>query len=208
MSLFKKIKEKAKNTGKLLKPLIQPYLELKPESKEIILKPKMVLFLCQQVEAKNKKIKSLKPAPQEGLIAEINYQYFDVTVHFTPKSITLTEDTIQGELKLLKKPDLKSEHLVYKTLITGWKLFLGGNITESKLPENMKLEGDSIFYIFPRQQVKILAILLKGIKSDSTLRINLRQGKLIINTDIAIELDNINLQDFLTILNQLTVTEK
>jgi len=202
MSLLKKIAEKAKNTGKLFKPLIEPYLEFNTESKEIILTPKTVLFLCQQTQAKNEQIRSLKPAENQGLIAEIKYQDFDITLHFTPVSITLTEDTIQGELKLLKKPDFKSDHLVYKTLIAGWKIFLGGKIPESKLPEKIKVEGDKVFYSFPRQQVKILAVLLKGIKSDSTLMMNLEQGKLIINTDIAIDLDNINLQDFFSILNQ------
>lgn len=208
MSLLKKIAGKAKTKGNLLKSLIKPYLEFKPENKEIILTPKMVLFLCQQVEAKSDKIKSLKPAEEKGLIAEIKYQDFDVTLHFTPKSITLKEDTIEGELELLKKPDIKSDHLVYKTLIAGWQVFLGGKIPDSKLPENVTLEGDRVFYKLPRQQATILLLLLNNIQSDSTLNMNLEQGALTINTDIALDLENINLQDFLSILNKLSVTEK
>jgi hypothetical protein len=202
MNLFKNIKQKGQNAGQLLIPLVKPYLEFKPEEKEIILKEKAVLFLCTQAQTKSEKLKSLKPDEKQGLIAEIQHQNVNITIHFTPELITIKEDCIEGQLKLLKKPDIKTDSMIYNILITGWKVFLGGNIPQSNLPENIKVEGDKVFYTFPRHQLKILEVLLKSIKSDSTFITNLEEGKLIIQSNVSLDWSNVNIQDFLSILNK------
>ena len=61
MNIFKNIKQKAQNTGKVLLPLVKQYLDVNPEEQEIIIKPQATVFLCKQVQGKVEKIKSLKP---------------------------------------------------------------------------------------------------------------------------------------------------
>jgi|GEM_PF-5380266 len=96
MNPFKNIRQnigqKAKNTGKIIQTVAQPYLQFKPETKEIILTEKMVLFLCKQTELRSDKIKSLKPDKEQGLIAEIKQKEFNITLNFTPEYIKLKED--------------------------------------------------------------------------------------------------------------------
>lgn len=96
---------------------------------------------------------------------------------------------------------MKSDSLIYNTLIAGWKIFLGGNIPQLKLSENVKVDSDQVFYTFPRSQIKLLEVLFKSVQSDSTLITNLEQGVLTIKTDVSLDWSNISIQDFLSILN-------
>ncbi len=200
MGLLKNLGQKVKNTGKLLQPLLQSYLTFNRETKQLILKQKTVLFLCQKVETKIEQIISLKPDQEQGLIAIIKQEEITAKIHFNPELITFKEDCIEGQLKLLHKPDLKSDSLLYSYLIAGWKIFLGGKVPKFVLPENIKIENDLIYYSFPRGQVQLLEVLLKTIENGSTLKTNLEKGELMIETSMIINWQDINLQDLMLIL--------
>ncbi|WP_069790995.1 hypothetical protein A5482_015200 (plasmid) [Cyanobacterium sp. IPPAS B-1200] len=201
MNIFKNIKQKAQNTGKVLLPLVKQYLDVNPEEQEIIIKPQATLFLCKQVQGKVEKIKSLKPDEKKGLIADIEHNSINITIHFNPECITLKEDCIQGQIKLINKPDIKTDSKVYNTLIAGWKVFLGGYIPQSALPENVKVEGDKVFYTFPRNQLKTLEALLKGVKNESVFNTDINEGQFTIKSNVSLDWNNIDIQAFLSSFN-------
>ncbi len=201
MGLLKNLGQKLKNTGKLLQPLLTSYLAFEPSAKKIILKQKIVNFLCQQAETKIEQIISLKPDEEKGLIAIIKHQEITAKINFTPELITIKEDCIEGKLKLLHKPELKSDSLLYGYLIAGWNIFLGGKVPKFVLPDNIKIENDTIYYSFPRNQVKLLEALLKTIENDSTLNVNLEKGELIIESSVSINWQDIKIEDLMLILN-------
>jgi hypothetical protein len=197
MGLLKSLKN---NSTKIFSKILQSYLGFNPQAKQLILKPKTVNFLCQKAVGKIEQLVSLNPDITEGLIAKIKHQKVECTLHFTPESITFKEDCIEGKIRLLKQPDIQSDSWIYSLLITSWKIFLGGNIPQGVLPEKIKVEGDKIYYTFPRNEVKLLETLFKTIQPDSTLITNLTQGELIIESAIAVNWQDINLQDIISIL--------
>ena len=201
MNIFKNIKQKAQSAGKALLPLVKQYLDVNPEEQEIIIKPQATVFLCKQVQGKVEKIKSLKPDEKKGLIADIEHNSINITIHFNPECITLKEDCIQGQLRLINKPDIKTDSKVYNTLIAGWKVFLGGYIPQSALPENVKVEGEKVFYTFPRNQLKTLEALLKGVKNESVFNTDINEGQFTIKSNVSLDWSNIDIQDFLSSFN-------
>ncbi|MFN6096084.1 MAG: hypothetical protein ACK468_00265, partial [Dolichospermum sp.] len=52
------------------------------------------------------------------------------------EKITLHENCLEGELRLLKSPQFETESIVYRYLIAGWVKFLGG-----KLPNVMRYKN-------------------------------------------------------------------
>jgi hypothetical protein len=200
MGLFKNIQKTVGNAGKILENILQSYIEFNTPAKQLILKPKTVTFLCHQVESKIEQIISLTPDDTQGLIAIIQQDKIEVKLHFKPKLITLKEDCIEGELQLLKQPDIQSDSLIYKTLIGGWKIFLGGYIPQNVLPEKIKVIGDKIYYTLPRNEVKLLEVLFKTVTPGSTLFTDMKAGELIIESAIAINGNDVNLSELISIL--------
>jgi hypothetical protein len=200
MGLFKNIQKTVGNAGKILENILQSYIEFNTPAKQLILKPKTVTFLCRQVESKIEQIISLTPDDTQGLIAIIQQDKIEVKLHFKPKLITLKEDCIEGELQLLKQPDIQSDSLIYKTLIGGWKIFLGGYIPQNVLPEKIKVMGDKIYYTLPRNEVKLLEVLFKTVTPGSTLFTDMKAGELIIESAIAVNGNDVNLSELISIL--------
>jgi hypothetical protein len=200
MGLFKNLGQKVKNTGTLLQPLLQSYLAFKPSAKQLIFKQKTVNFLCQQAQVKIEQITSLKPDEEKGLIAVIKHQDISAKIHFTPESITIKENWIEGKLKILDQPEINSDSRLYNYLIGGWQIFLGGKVPNFVLHENIKVENNYIYYTFPRGEIKLLEVLLKTVENDSNLKTNLQKGELIIETSVIINWQEINLKDLISIL--------
>lgn len=192
------------NKGKLLLPLIKPYFNFDTEAKQIIFQPKTVLFLCRKAESKIEQLISLNPHKQEGLIAEIQHDNLQAKIHFTPETITLTDDYVEGQLKLLNQPDIKSDSPMWNLFIGGWKVFLGGKkVPQSFLPENIRVEDNRVYYKFPREQIKVLNLLCQGIENRSKLLTTLKEGMLIINSDVAFDWKKIDIQQLLLMLTEL-----
>lgn len=207
MGLLKKIQKTVGHSEKVLQGILSSYLGFNPQAKQLILKQKTVTFLCHQAEAKIAKLRSLVTDDNEGLIATIKHENIDIKLHFTPELITMKEDCIEGQLRLLKQPDIQIDSWIYTPLIVGWKIFLGGQIPQNVLPENIKIEGDTIYYIWPRNEVKLLEVLCGTMEPGSTLVTNLKQGELIIEgalakltEGIALNWNDLNLLELMSIL--------
>ncbi|MEM7579777.1 MAG: hypothetical protein ACFB02_10345 [Mastigocoleus sp.] len=197
MSIFDKIGE----SSNFLQKTLEKYIVFNSEAKEVTLKNKAVLILCQQAQSRVEQFKSLETHPEEGLIATVEQKQITANLHFTPETITLNPDSIDGELRLLTTPELESESMLYKYLIAGWKTFLGGKIPDGTLPKNFRIEGDRVFYNLPRNQLKLLDAFAHTLENGSTLGANLKQGELTIKTSVALSWDDLKLQSLLQLLN-------
>lgn len=201
MGLINKLGQATKNSGKFLQKSVEDYIIFIPASRQVILKPKMVLFLCKKAVDKVEKLTSLEPDRQEGLIATILHEKITVKVHFTPEKIILNSDTVEGELRLLKSPEFETSSIIYRSLIASWKVFLGGYIPNNKLPEGVTVKGNQIFYSLPKSQLNLINLLFKSLENSSTLNLKLIQGELIITSKIAINWGDLNLQELIKMLS-------
>jgi hypothetical protein len=199
MNPFNRLKKAVQNPGQLLQNYLKDYIAVDPPSKAIILKPKAVLLLCQQAVFKVEKLTSLEPDPNEGLIAVIEHEAIKVNVHFSPEKILLTDDGVEGQLRLLSKPQIDSDRIIYRTLIAGWKIFLGGNLSDRALPEGVRIDGEMVYYRFPNGQLRILDMLLQNLENNSALNLTLQEGELRIESAVEIHWNQINLQGLLQI---------
>lgn len=194
MNIFNKAKTKFQESGKLVQKLIEEYVVFNLKEKQLILKKKTVELLCQQAELKVDKLTNLTPDAEEGMIALIEHNKIQIKIHFTPEKITLKDECIEGQLHLLTPPQFETESLVYRSLIAGWKIFLGGQIPNQVLPEQFRVEGDKIYYTLPRNQLQLLDAFFHNLQTDSCLMTNLKQGELIIISSVGLSLNNFKLQ--------------
>ncbi|MHC5861752.1 hypothetical protein [Nostoc sp.] len=206
--MFGKIAAAFQESREFLKRSLEEYIIFSSGAKQLTLTKKMVLLLCQQAESRVEQLKSLKPHSEEGLIATIEYNKIQVKLHFTPEKITLNEDYVEGELRLLKPPEFDTESIVYRYLIAGWKTFLGGKLPNEALPKEVRIENDKLYYTLARNQLQLLDDLFYSLENGSTLITNLKQGNLTIETSVALSWNNIKLQNLLQLLNLKVKTEK
>ncbi|BAY73423.1 hypothetical protein NIES23_62510 (plasmid) [Trichormus variabilis NIES-23] len=200
MGVFNKITTTFQGSRQFLRKSLEEYIIFNPEAKHLVLKSKTVLLLCQQAESRVEQLKSLKPDVDEGLIATIEYNKIQVKLHFTPEKFTLKEDSIEGELRLLKQPQFETESIVYRYLIAGWKTFLGGRIPDGVLPKEVRIEDNKIYYTLPQNQLQVLDALLHNIESGSVLMTNLKQGSLTIEASVAPSWNNIQIANLIQVL--------
>jgi hypothetical protein len=202
MSIFNQLKTKVQESKQVLTGIIKEYILFSPESKQLTLKQKTVLLFCQQAVSRVEQLKSLEPDFSEGLIATVEHKKIQVKIHFTPVKITLNENSIEGELRLLTPPQFHTDSIVYRYLIAGWQNFLGGKIPHGKLPEGVRVEDDKVYYTFSRNQSQLIEALFSSLKNESTLITNLKQGELMIETSVALGWGNFDLQKLLQLFNQ------
>lgn len=200
MGVFNKINETFQESRQLLKKSLEEYISFSSEAKQLTLKRKMVLRLCKQAEARIEQLTSLEPDAEEGLIATIKHNNILAKLHFTPEKITLHEDCIEGELRLLKPPEFDTESIVYRYLIAGWKIFLGGKIPPGTLPKEVRIENNKIYYTLPRNQLQLLDALFHNLENGSALMTNLKQGDLTIETSVVLNWKNFKVQNMLQFL--------
>ncbi len=200
MNVFKQLKTKFQESGKLAQKLLSEYIIFVRESKQLVLTQKTVLLLCQQAINRVEQIKSLEPDSEEGLIATIEANQVKAELHFTPETITVHQDYIEGELRLLNPPKFSSESLIYRYLIAGWQTFLGGKIPNGVVPEGVRLEKDIIYYKLTRNQSDLVDALFSGVENDSNLSTSLVQGNLIISGAVVFNWNNIKIQKLIQAL--------
>lgn len=162
--MFNKLKGTFQSSSNFLQKFLEDYIKVRVEDKQLILGQKTVLLLCQEAVSRVENLKNLEPDSEEGLIATVEYKELKVKVHFTPEKITLFEDSIEGQLRLLTPPQFQTDSLLYRTLIAAWKTFLGGTIPNGTLPEKVRLEKDKVYYTLPRTQLELLDALLSSLK--------------------------------------------
>ncbi|WP_414527034.1 hypothetical protein [Nodularia chucula] len=200
MGVFNKLNETLQESKELIKKRVEEYISFSSETKELTLKKKMVLRLCQQAESRIEQLTSLEPDAEEGFIAKILHNNIQVKLHFIPEKITLNEDSITGELRLLKTPEFETESIVYRYLIAGWKIFLGGKIPDGNLPKEVRIEKDRIYYTLPRNQLMLVDALFHNLENGSTLMTNLKEGDLTIQSAVALSWKNFKFQNMLKFL--------
>lgn len=208
MGVLNRLKATFQESGQFIQRILEEYIAFNSEAKQLTLREKTVLLLCQRVESKVEQLKNLQPDSFEGLIATIEYQKIKVKVHFTPEKITLNEDCIEGKLRLLTPPQFQTDSLVYRYLIASWKLFLGGKLPNGALPEGVRLENNIVYYTLPRNQLQLLDALFSSLENGSALIMNLKQGNLIIESSVALSWKDLKLQDLLQVLNIKTYVRK
>ncbi|MBE9239660.1 hypothetical protein [Synechocystis salina] len=194
MGLINRLGQAAKGS---LQKYAEDYVTLNTADKQVILKPKIVSFLCQKATDKVEQLTNLEPDSTEGLIATVVHDKVTVKVKFTPDNLTIKGDLVEGQLRLLEDPKFETNSWVYRSLIAGWKVFLGGYIPNDKLPEGVRIEGKNIFYSFPKSQLKLVNLLFSSIKDGSCLDLNLLAGELIATANVAINWSDLNMQDLI-----------
>lgn len=194
MKIFNQLGKVAQNSGKLLQKQAENYLVVSPATRQVILKPKTVELLCQQAVQRVEQMTALEIAPDEGLIATVEHQKVKLKVHFTPERILLKGDLIEGQLRLIQKPQAESESFLYRTLIAGWSMFLGGHIPAQALPEGVRLDGNLVYYAFPVAQLRLIEALFHNLEDGSSLNLELKQGELRIDSAVAITWSDLNLR--------------
>ncbi len=204
--MFDSIKKIAQHSGSLLKRLVEDYIEIQPTAKQLVLKQKATLKLCQQATARVAELTSLEPAPEEGLIAVIERQSIKVRLRFSPERIVLHGDRIEGQLRLLGKPDLETNSIVYRSLISAWSVLLGGYIPERLLPAGVRMDGNTVYYTLPNAQLKLLKALQKAIADDSALHLHVKGGEITIQSDVAIDWKDLNFQELLQMFGNSSPT--
>lgn len=201
MNIFNKAKTKLQESGKLVQKLFEEYAFFNLKGKKLLLKNKTVILLCQQAELKFDKLTSLIPDSEEGLLAIIEHNKIQIKIHFTPEKMILKDDCIEGQLHLLTPPQFETDSLVYRSLIAGWKIFLGSQIANQALPEAIRVEGNKIYYTLPRNQLQLLDAFFYNLQTNSCLTTSLKRGKLIINSSVTLSWNNFNLQSLYQALN-------
>ncbi|MEM7552915.1 MAG: hypothetical protein AAF378_02245 [Cyanobacteria bacterium P01_A01_bin.84] len=202
MSILDKLGSNLGESTNFLQKTLDKYIVFNPEAKQVILKNQAVLLLSQQAQSRVEQLKNLETHPEEGLIATVEHNQVTAQLHFTPVKMTLHQDSIDGELRLLETPEFETDSMIYKYLIAGWKTFLGGKIPSGVLPKEFRIESDDrVYYTLPRNQLKLLDAFAHTLENGSTLIANLKQGELIIETSVALSLDDLKLHSLLQLLN-------
>jgi len=200
MSVFKKIQSTVQVSKQIGQKYLQEYISFSPETKQLTLKQRTVMLLCQQAETKVDQLQKIEPDTQKGLIATIEHKNILAKVHFTPEKITLQEDCVEGQLRLLNSPEFQTESLIYRYLIAAWKTFLGGKIPNGVLPEGVRIEGDKVYYSFPRNQAPLLDSLFSSLEKGSVLITDLKQGELTIQTSVTMNWKDFKVQSLLQLM--------
>jgi hypothetical protein len=198
MGIFHKITTTFQESRQLIQKSLEEYIVFSLEAKQLTLRKKVVLLLCKQAQSR---VKSLEPDLEEGLIATIEYNQIQVKLHFTPEKITLNKDCVEGEIRLLKPPQFDTESIVYRYLIAGWKIFLGGKVPNGALPKEVRIEDDKIYYTLPRNQLQLLDSLFHNLEDDSALTTKIKEGELTIDTSVTLSWNNFKIQNLLQLLN-------
>jgi hypothetical protein len=181
MSLLTNIKKIVGASSQIIwREILDSYLVFNPKTQQLTLKAKAVNLLCSLVESKIEQISSLQPSETEGLIATIEHNNSKIELHFTPESITFTKDYIEGQLRILEQPLIHSDDWLYKSLIGGWKVFLGGNIPNFAFSEELTIDGDKVYYKFLREDIKLLKDLCDETEENIPLVTRFYQGELTI----------------------------
>ncbi len=201
MNVFNRAKAKFQDSGKLVQKIIEEYVVFDLQAKQLILKNKTLILLCQQAELKVDKLTSLIPDSEEGLTAVIEHNKIQIKLHFTPEKITLKNEVIEGQLRLLTPPQFETESIVYRSLIAAWKIFLGGQVPGGVLPEQVRVEGNKIYYTLDRNQLQLLDAFFHNLQTNSCLTTSLKQGELIVNSSVALSWNNFKLQSLYQALN-------
>lgn len=188
MGLFNKITATFQDYRQFLKKSLEDYMMFSPEAKQLTLKKKVVLLLCQQAESRVEQLKSLEPDLEEGLRATIEYNNIQVKLHLTPEKITLNQDYIEGEIRLFTPPQFHTESIVDRYLIAAWKTFLGGKVPNGALPKEVRIKNNKVYYTLPRNQLQLLDSLFHSLENGSALMTNIKQGDLTIETSVALKM--------------------
>lgn len=183
-----------------IRATFEEYIIFNSEAKQLTLKKKTVLLLCEQAQSRVEQLKSLQPDVEEGFIAIMENNKVKVQLHFTPEKITLHEDTFEGTLRLLKPPSFYTDSLVYRYLIAGWNTFLGGKIPNGALPKGVRLENNIVYYTLPRNQSQLVDALFHNLKNGSALITNVKRGDLIIETSASLNWNDFKLQNLLQLV--------
>ncbi|WP_404789029.1 hypothetical protein [Altericista sp. CCNU0014] len=201
MKIPNQIGKAFQGSAKLLQMYAKDYIDVSLQSNQLIVKPKAVLLLCQKATDRVEQLVNLVPDANEGLIAIIEHQQIKVEIHFTPEKIFFNGDLVEGQLRLLNKPKFKANSLMYRILISGWNVFLGGYIPNQVLPEGVRVDGDKVFYSLPKVQTRLMNALFQKLEDNSALNLFLNQGELRIESEVSINLRDISLQYLLQIFN-------
>ena len=201
MGVLNRIRATVQELNQLFLENIKNCISFDYENKQILIKEKSVLLLCHQAVKRVEQLKHLEPNLSEGLIATIEHNKVKVKINFTPEKITLNKDNIEGELRLLTKPQFETENIIYRYLIAGWQNFLGGKVPNAVLPERIRFENNKIYYNMPRNQSQLIEALFFSLKTESVLITNLKQGELTIKTSAALNWNDFNLQRLLQLLH-------
>jgi hypothetical protein len=201
MKILYQLGKALQSSGKFLQLYVKDYIDVSLQSKQLIVKPKAVLLLCQQATDRVAQLTGLEPDAAEGLIAIVEHQQIKVKIHFTPEKILFNGDLIEGQLRLLNKPQFETNSLIYRILVSGWNSFLGGHVPNQVLPEGVRVDGDKVYYMLPKAQLQLIDTLFQNLDNNSALNLKLSQGELRINSEVAINWSDLNLQDLLQIFN-------
>ncbi len=201
MEILNQLGKAFQGSVKLLQMYVKDYIDVSPQSKQLIVKPKAVLLLCQQATDRVEQLTGLEPDANEGLMAIVEHQQIKVKIYFTPEKILFNGDLIEGQLRLLSKPQFETNSLIYKILVSGWNSFLGGYIPNQVLPEGVRVDGDKVYYALPKAQLRLMNILFQNLEDNSALNLSLNQRELRIESEVVINWSDLNLQDLLQIFN-------
>lgn len=206
LNIFNQLGKAAQHPGKFLQKQVEDYIAVHPADHQLVLKPKTVLLLCHKAVQRVNWLTDLVPDSQIGLIATIEHPQVKAILHFTPEKIYLKGDLVEGQIRLLKKPDLEATSPVYRTLIAGWNIFLGGHIPNQALPEGVRLEGDRIYYTLPKAQLRIVDALfhkIQKIQDGSALNLTLEQSALDMTSTVDIHWGALNVRSLIQLLAAL-----
>ncbi|BAZ43442.1 hypothetical protein NIES4102_04420 [Chondrocystis sp. NIES-4102] len=186
-----------KNIWQQSQEFSKQYIVLNREEQQLILKEKTLLLLCKQAENRIANLVSLQPEATEGMIAVIETDKVEATLHFTPEKISIKDDYVEGELRLLSTPKLASDSMVYRYLIAGWQTFLGSKIPAQVLPKDIRVEQDKVYYSLPKDKLELLKPFLATVEKDSTLSTTLKNKELTITSSANINWENFKIQDLI-----------
>lgn len=204
MGFLDQLGKVAQNSGKLLQKQVEDYIIVDPPAQQLILKAKTVELLCQKTVQRVEQLTALEPDSQQGLLATIEQNQIKAKIHFIPEKICIKGELVEGQLRLLQKPQVESSSLMYSTLIAGWSTFLGGHIPNQALPEGVRLAGDVVYYTLPKGQLRLIDALFHNVQDGSALHLDLQQGELQIKSTVAINWRDINLLSLIQLLTAIS----
>ncbi|WP_017306337.1 hypothetical protein [Spirulina subsalsa] len=201
MNPLKRLKNVIQKSGSLLEDYAKNYIAVFPQAKQVVLKPNAVLLLCDQAVSRVEQLTDLVPDTYEGLIATIEHGKIKAKIHFSPEKLCIKGDVVEGQIRLLNKPEVKSDSMAYNVLIAGWKIFLGGNLPNHLLPQGVRIDGDQVYYTLPKTQLKVLDALFQKTQSSLALNLELKESELKIDSAVEMNWSEINIQSLLNIFN-------
>ena len=69
----------------------------------------------------------------------------------------------------------------------------------------MRVEGQFVYYQFPKAQLRILDALFQNLEDGSALNLNLNQGELHIKSDVSVNWSDLNLQTLLQVFGSNSI---